>query len=90
MRIVAFLTDPASVRDILVHLGETTALQRIAPARGPPLWDLSDAGAVDFDPHAQPAPGCAFDQRIAWKPRPPTARRVRCRQVRAFGRRHAT
>ena len=33
---------------------------------GPPLWDLPDAGAGGFDPHAQPAPEYAFDQRIAW------------------------
>jgi hypothetical protein len=35
MRIIAFLTDPAAVRAILVHLGEPTAPPRIAPARGP-------------------------------------------------------
>jgi len=40
MRIIAFLTDPAAVRDILVHRGEPTAPPRIAPARGPPLWHL--------------------------------------------------
>jgi hypothetical protein len=38
----------------------------IAPARGPPLWDLPDAGAAGFDPHAQPAAEYEFDQRIAW------------------------
>jgi hypothetical protein len=54
------------VRDILAHLGEPTAPPRIAPARGPPLWDLPDAGTADFDPHAQPAPEYAFDQRIVW------------------------
>ena len=32
----------------------------------PPLWDLPDAGTGDFDPHAQPAPEYAFDQRLAW------------------------
>jgi len=43
MRIIAFITDGPTVRDILVHLGEPTAPPRIAPARGPPLWDLPDA-----------------------------------------------
>ena len=66
MRIIAFITDPAPMRDILVHLGEPTAPPRIAPARGPPLWDLPDAGAGDCDPHAQPAPEYAFDQRLTW------------------------
>ena len=66
MRIIAFLTDPAAVRAILAHLGEPTAPPRIAPARGPPLWDLPDARAGGFDPHAQPAPEHEFDQRITW------------------------
>ena len=35
-------------------------------ARRPPLWDLPDAGTGDFDPHAQPAPEYAFDQRLTW------------------------
>jgi hypothetical protein len=64
MRIIAFITDGPTVRDILVHLGEPTAPPRIAPARGPPLWDLPDAGPGTFDP--QPAPEYEFDQRITW------------------------
>jgi hypothetical protein len=62
MRIIAFITDGPTVRDILVHLGEPTAPPRIAPARGPPLWDLPDAGPGTFDP--QPAPEYECDQRI--------------------------
>src|SRR6266545_1678778 len=64
MRIIAFITDAPNVRAILAHLGEPTAPPRIAPARGPPLGDLPDAGPGSFDP--QPAPEYAFDQRIAW------------------------
>lgn len=66
MRIIAFIIDAATFRDIPVHLGEPTAPRRIAPARGPPLWDLPDAGAGGFAPHAQPAPDYAFDQRVTW------------------------
>jgi hypothetical protein len=66
MRVIAFITDPAPVRATLAHLGEPTPPPRIAPARGPPLWDRPDAGTADCDPHAQPAPKYAFDQRIAW------------------------
>ena len=51
---------------IRVHLGESTAPLRIAPARAPPLWDLPDSGTGDFDPQAQPASEYVFDQRIAW------------------------
>ena len=35
MRIIAFITDGSTVRDILGHLGEPTAPPRIAPARLP-------------------------------------------------------
>ena len=66
MRIIAFITNGPTVRDILVHLGEPTAPPRIAPARGPPLWELPPAGQREIDPQAQPAPSYEFDQRIAW------------------------
>jgi hypothetical protein len=36
MRIIAFITDGPTVRDLLAHCGEPTAPPRIAPARGPP------------------------------------------------------
>ncbi len=64
MRIIAFITDGPTVRDILFHVGERTAPPRIAPARGPPLWDRPEARTGDGDPHAQPAPEYEFDQRI--------------------------
>ncbi|MBK9115549.1 MAG: transposase [Betaproteobacteria bacterium] len=73
MRIIAFITDPSTLHGLLRHLGEPTAPPRIAPALGPPLWDLSDATTGDCDPHAQPAPAYEFDQRVAWYPRPSTA-----------------
>jgi hypothetical protein len=38
----------------------------MAPARGPPLWEMQDAGQDEFDLQAQPAPDYEFDQRIAW------------------------
>ena len=67
MRIIAFITDGPTVRDILAHRGEPTAPPRIAPARGPPLWE---AAAADRDPAADlllpPIPAFEFDQRIAW------------------------
>jgi len=66
MRIIAFVTDPSTVRDILGHLGEPAAPPRIAPARGPPLWDLPDGVTGDGGPHAQPAPEYEFDQRLTW------------------------
>jgi hypothetical protein len=43
MRIIAFITDPSTVRDILAHLGEPAAPTHIAPARGPPLSEAVSA-----------------------------------------------
>ncbi len=54
------------MREILAHLGEPTSPPRMAPARGPPLWEMSDAAPTECDPQAQPAPDYEFDQRIAW------------------------
>ena len=64
--IIAFITDACVVREILSHLGEPTSPPPIAPARGPPLWEMTDAEQGEFDPPAQPAPDYPFDQRIAW------------------------
>ena len=67
MRIIAFITDPSTVRDILDHLGEPTAPPRIAPARGPPLWEATGAAHdPSADPLLQSAPAFEFDQRLSW------------------------
>lgn len=67
MRIIAVIADPSTIRDILLHLGDPSAPPRIAPARGPPPWDLPDCTTGEFDPHSQPAPEVEFDQRLAWQ-----------------------
>jgi len=74
MRIIAFITATAMVRDILLALGQPIAPPAIAPARGPPLWAAMDdaashaaaCNALPADPLAPPAPDFVFDQRIAW------------------------
>jgi hypothetical protein len=71
MRIIAFITAPSTVRQMLEHLGEPTRPPRFAPARGPPLWEAAAASAqADNDPRwepaAQPLPEIEFDQRLAW------------------------
>jgi hypothetical protein len=53
------------VRDILAHLCGATSPPRLMSARGPPLWQMPDAGQDEYDPQAQPAPNYEFDQRIA-------------------------
>ncbi len=52
MRIIAFITDGPTVRDILVHLGEPIAPPTVAPARGPPFWERPPAGKREIDPQA--------------------------------------
>ncbi|MGH7186024.1 MAG: hypothetical protein ACREIB_07100 [Pseudomonadota bacterium] len=54
------------MRDILIRLGEPITPPTIAPARGPPLWEMPRAGQRKIDPQAQLAPDYEFDQRIAW------------------------
>ena len=70
MRIIAFINNPGSVGKILNHIGESTQPQRIASARGPPLWEAAAAEQLKNDPRwgssAQSAPESEFDQRIAW------------------------
>ena len=67
LRIIAFITDAATVRDILAHLGEPIAPPRSAPARGPPLGEAGDAQQeAPPDPALQPVPADEFDQRLSW------------------------
>ena len=41
MQIIAFVNDADIAGKILNHLGESTQPPRIAPARGPPLWEAA-------------------------------------------------
>jgi hypothetical protein len=75
MRIIAFITDSADIRQILECIGAETEPPRITPARGPPLWDEYDAQAAegvepvpdwDGDEAAQAAPDFEVDQRVSW------------------------
>jgi hypothetical protein len=71
MRIIAFITDTGTVRKILDHIGESAQPPRIAPARGPPLWEAARASEQagndpEWDMSAQPVPEFEFDQRIVW------------------------
>jgi hypothetical protein len=75
MRIIAFVTDPASIQAILAHIGEPMRPPPVAPARDPPAWagDIDAGDVIDpegeptgLDPLAQPEPEYIFDQRITW------------------------
>jgi len=43
MRIIAFINDAGTAGNILIHIGESPQPPRIAPARGPPLWEMATA-----------------------------------------------
>jgi hypothetical protein len=66
MRIIAFITDAAAVREILSHLGEPTSPPRLMKARAPPLWEMQGANMGEGKAQAQSAPEYQFDQRVAW------------------------
>ena len=73
MRIIAFITNSADIRQILEHIGVDSEPPHIAPARGPPLWDGSDAQVgesaqiePDWDLVEQPEPDFEVDQRVKW------------------------
>jgi hypothetical protein len=75
MRIIAFITHSADIRQILEHIGVESEPPHIAPARGPPLWDEVDAQVgeaveplPDWDEACQAAPDFDFeaDQCISW------------------------
>ena len=68
MRIIAFITEGPVIREILGHLGEPTSPPRLAPARGPPLWEALATGQAEreTDPQAQPGPNYEFNQRVVW------------------------
>jgi len=74
MRIIAFITHSADIRQILDHIGVETKPPRITPARGPALWDECDDAwmsvgvdaAPNWDEAAKPAPDFEVDQRVSW------------------------
>ena len=48
-RIIAFINDTGTVKKILDLIGEFTQPPRIAPARGPPLWEATAAEHAESD-----------------------------------------
>ena len=59
---------PGAVDSQLVE--EPAMPTRIAPVRGPPMWEASDDGLADavpdWDALAQPEPEYVFDQQAQW------------------------
>jgi hypothetical protein len=75
MRLIAFLTDPFSIRDVLRHLEEPVRPPTVHPARGPPELKLGLAEGSDegmdqtpaIDPsEPEPIPPYEMDQTRSW------------------------
>ena len=74
MRIIAFNTYSADIQKILEHIGVDPQAPHITPARGPPLWDDSDApeqgegveALPDWDLANQSPRDYPDDQRTVW------------------------
>jgi len=67
VRIVAFITETAPARRILITVGEPGEPPRISPVRGPPAWDGRPVeGVPDWDALSQPQPEYVFDQQVQW------------------------
>ena len=61
MRLIAIVTQSASVKPVLLHLGLPAEAPSVAPRRGPPLDDIDQSPAFDLtDP--TPVPEDEFDQ----------------------------
>jgi hypothetical protein len=65
MRLIAFITEVAPIKQILAYIGEPPRRPPIAPARGPPAWDDAPEPAPDCNDEAPPEPPFELDQRVA-------------------------
>ena len=67
MVLLTFLTEPASIKPILGHLGLPTEPPRVAPARRPPeqSFDFDQRPRHDLST-PEPMPEYELDQRVSW------------------------
>ncbi len=60
VRLIGFITEPATVRQILAHVGEPTTAPALAPARSPPVE--ADAQQLIAPETVEAIPEIEFDQ----------------------------
>jgi hypothetical protein len=65
VRIIALLTEAASVNALLTHWGEPTTPPNVARARGLPLWDSVAEPVPHREDAPAPVPEYGFDQRLS-------------------------
>jgi hypothetical protein len=69
MRIVAFITDTAAIRQIREQIGASSTPPPLATARGPPGWDSEERTQEDPSwglPALDPVPEYDHDQSLSW------------------------
>jgi hypothetical protein len=66
MRIIAFLTEPAPIVEVLRHIGEPIEPPRIHPPRGPPQCSEVDRTADLEELFNQDHFEYEFDQTVSW------------------------
>ena len=66
MRLLAFVTEGATIQRILTHIGEPAQAPMAKPARGPPYWDQEPEPGMDWEGQMPAEPEFEFDQRISW------------------------
>ena len=69
MRIIAFITDTPTIRQILDPIGEPSTPPPLATARGPPGWDSAETTQEDPNwgfPPVDPEPDDDHDQSVSW------------------------
>ena len=65
MRLLAFVTEGATIRRILVQVGEPTQAPVPKPAREAADWDLEPEPGLDWEEEISPEPEFKFDQRVS-------------------------
>ena len=66
MKIISFIQDKPTIKQIISHIGEPTEPPIISPARAPPLWDDIHTEPDAEIPMVDIIPDYEFDQRISW------------------------
>jgi hypothetical protein len=65
MKMIAFIWEKPTIKQILAHIGEPTEPPRLSPARAPPLWDNIHTEPDAEIPMVDIIPDYEFDQRIS-------------------------
>jgi len=65
-RVVAFVRESDSVRNILDHVGQSADPLEVTSARGPPAREPEVGLLPLYEAVAQPEPDFQFDHGLAW------------------------